>query len=64
MKYVSKQNPNIVVDVREVKKDTVIKSPIYGEILVTKGNYILKSEDGNEVGTTETDLNIFYEPAK
>lgn len=67
MKYVHKQDKNRVVTVKEVKKDTVIKSAEYGEILVTAGNYILKSEDGNtgsEVGITPGDLELWYKPVK
>lgn len=67
MKYVHKQDKDRIVTVKEVKKDTVIESKEYGNILVTKGNFILKSEDGNsgsEVGITKADLELWYKPAK
>lgn len=64
MKYVSKYDDAIKVTVKEVKKDTVIEHKEYGEILVTKGNFIMKSKDGSEVGITPADLELQYKPAE
>lgn len=61
VRYVSKSNEKEVVTVRQVSKDTIIESKQYGNILVTEGNYILKSADKTEVGITEADLNAQYE---
>lgn len=64
MKYASKLYPELEVDIKEVKKDTVLKSAIYGDILITKGNYILTFQDGQQVGINKADLEVQYEPAK
>lgn len=65
-KYISKSVPRVVVEAVEVKKDTTINSPIYGDILVTKGNFILTHVDGDQqgmqAGTTPQDLDALYEP--
>lgn len=65
-KYISKSVPRTVVEAVEVKKDTTIKSPEYGDILVTKGNFILTYADGDQqgmqVGSTPQDLENLYEP--
>lgn len=62
-KYVSKQDKELKVTAEKVKDDTEIKTP-YGPALVTKGNYILTFDDGSQVGTTKTDLDAQYKPAK
>lgn len=64
MKYALKSNLDNAVDVKEVKKDTVIKHAEYGDILVTKGNYVLTMPDGSQVGITPTDLELQYKPVK
>lgn len=66
MRYVSKTDESVEVDVREVKENTTIKHPEYGDILVTPGNYILKqvggADEGREAGISKTDLEAQYEP--
>lgn len=64
MKYALKLDSNYVVEAKEVKKDTVIKSETYGDILVTKGNYILTLPDKSQVGCTPSDLELQYQPVK
>lgn len=67
-KYISKAKPQYTIQVKEAKKDTVIKSEAYGPILVTKGNFIMKHLDGNtkgyEAGITQHDLDAHFEPVK
>lgn len=66
MKYALKRNPDIKVTVREVKKDTTLEHPEYGNILVTAGNYILTrstgAKKGEQVAITKNDLELQYEP--
>ena len=64
MKYAFKLETSIVVDVEKVKKDTTITHAEYGDILITKGNYILTKPDGSQVGITATDLELQYKPVK
>lgn len=67
-KYISKNKPQVTISIKEVKKDTTIDSPIYGPILVTKGNFIMKHLDGDtkgqEAGITQADLDALYEPVE
>lgn len=59
-----KGNDKIEVTADKVKKDTTIKSPTYGEIIITAGNYVLTDSEGNQVGITESDLNLHYDVKK
>ena len=63
-KYALKENADYVVEAEKAKKDTVIKTKQYGDILVTKGNYVMTLPDKTQVGITETDLALFYDIAK
>lgn len=67
MKYVAKDNDEVIVDVVQAKKDTTIDT-VDGDALVTKGNYIatILSEwrKGKQFGITETDLNAQYVKSK
>lgn len=67
MKYVAKDNDEVIVDVVQAKKDTTIDT-VDGDALVTKGNYIatILSEwrKGKQFGITETDLNRQYVKSK
>lgn len=42
------------------KKDIVIQT-VYGDVLVTAGNYIVTFADGSKVGMTQQDLDANYE---
>lgn len=65
IKYISKGIPKVEVEVYQTKKDTTIQSPVYGPILITEGNYVLKylnsDNEGLEVGITKQDLDMYYE---
>jgi len=67
MKYVAKDNDEVIIDVVQAKKDTIIDT-VDGDALVTKGNYIatILSEwrKGKQFGITETDLNRQYDKSK
>jgi len=67
MKYVAKDNDEVIVDVVQAKKDTTIDT-VDGDALVTKGNYIatILSEwrKGKQFGITEADLNRQYVKSK
>lgn len=63
-KYVFNRNPEVVITATKTKEDTTIDSKEYGEILVTKGNYVAENKDGTKFGITQEDLNAFYKPAK
>lgn len=67
MKYVAKDNDEVIIDVVQAKKDTIIDT-VDGDALVTKGNYIatILSEwrKGKQFGITETDLNRQYAKSK
>lgn len=65
MEYVLKQDNYIKVKVKEVSKNTVISHKLYGEIVVTEGNFVLKfltgMNKGEEIGITKTDLDNLYD---
>lgn len=42
------------------KKDVVIQT-IYGDVLVTAGNYVVTMPDGTKVGMTQQDIDANYE---
>lgn len=46
---------NSIYEVEVADEDTTIKG-LFGEALITKGNYILTGNDGNQVGITAQDL--------
>lgn len=45
---------------KQVKEDTVLDT-IYGDVLVTTGNYVLTDCYGAQVGITPIDLELQYE---
>ena len=47
-------------DATQVDEDTTIDT-VYGDVLVTKGNYILTDYTGAKIGITPIDLQIQYE---
>jgi hypothetical protein len=63
MKYTLKSDETLTFNITKVEEDTIVNSLAYGEILITKGNYIVEPENEEEkvFGTTETDLNLYYE---
>jgi len=63
MKYTLKSDETLTFVIKKVEEDTIVNSLAYGEILITKGNYIVEPENEEEkvFGTTETDLNLYYE---
>ena len=62
--YTSIFDKTVKVKVTQVDEDTVINSKEFGDILITKGNYVLEYADGTQVGTTKTDLDARYKKSK
>lgn len=68
MKYVLKLDEDIKVQIKEVKKNTVITHEVYGDIVVSAGNFILKFTTGpnkdEQIGITQSDIDAHYTPAE
>lgn len=46
---------NAIYDVEVADEDTTISTE-YGDVVVTKGNYIMTARDGKQIGITLQDL--------
>ena len=51
---------NAMYDVEVVDEDTTITTQ-YGDVAITKGNYIMTANDGSQIGITAQDLNNQFE---
>lgn len=68
MKYTHKQLKGLTIEAEEVKENTTLEHPEYGEILVTPGNYIVTyltgPNEGEKVGMAKADLELQYKQTK